>query len=327
MFLNANKHFQFLVVFSALFISILLHAKVETTDAVIGKISVVNGKVSIKSVTGFSRPAKPGDQLMNNDTVNTDASSTAKLLFTDQSIIDLGPSSSFKISDYALKNTDNRTGTFSLMFGKMRSLVTKKVGEKGKVQFKAGNSVMGVRGTEFVVDAPKGANGVAVPKVVVVSGIVAVGNLTGGAPVLVKQGEAVNANFGMNAAGANSGATSGSGDSSPQVQKVSSSEMQSVVSSSKSVDNTFDSAVSIKPTSSEGSGSGGSKSGGEGGGSLALNTVQGIVGNSVAAQTDKSAKSEMRQMSPEFLNQNGNFLPPVNLVPGGLIHLSVGVQK
>jgi hypothetical protein len=43
------------------------------------------------------------------------------------------------------------------MFGKMRSLITNKVGTQGKVQFRSGGTVMGVRGTEFVVDNPSGS--------------------------------------------------------------------------------------------------------------------------------------------------------------------------
>ncbi len=317
-------------------------------DAIIGKIAVINGKVTIKSASGTSKSANPGDTLANNDVVNTEAGASAKLLFTDQSIIDLGANSSFKVSDYALKSTDNRTGTFSLLFGKMRSLVTKKVGDKGKVQYKVGNSVMGVRGTEFVIDAPKGANGaVSIPKLVVVSGIVAVGNISGAAPVLVKQGEALTANFGAAASapsgtGGAAGATgpSQTSENAPTVQKVSSSEMQSVVSSSKAVDNTFDAAVTIKPAESnseKGSSEKGSNEKGEGGqgkggekssgGNLALATVQSVVGASVTAQTEQSAKQEMKQPPPEFINRNGSFLPPVNLVPGGLVHLSVGVIK
>ena len=305
---NEKKLFSLAAFFILLFPGFLAQAE----DAIVGKIAVVNGKVSIKSGSGAVKSANAGDKISNLDTVNTESGATVKLIFTDQSIIDLGPSSSFKVADYALKNTDNRTGTFSLLFGKMRSLVTKKVGEKGKVQFKAGNSVMGVRGTEFVVDAPKGADGVvAAPKLVVVSGLIAIGNINGGALVMVKQGEMMKASFSL---------TPGKdGSQSDSVQKVSAQEMQTVVASAKAEDKTFDAAVTIKSEKSEGVGSHG--------GNLAMNSMQNIVGDAITGQSNRAAAQEVHVAPPEFIHNNQSFLPPVNLVPGGLVHLSVGVIK
>lgn len=288
--------------FYLIFLLLLTGVSVLADDASVGKIAVVNGTITIISANGESRAAKPGDLIKDNDQIQTGANSSAKLLFTDQSIIDLSANSAFKVSDYALKNGEDRTGTFSLLYGKIRSLITKKVGPQGKVDFRSGSTVMGVRGTEFVVDAPKGSNGSAsATSLVVVAGSVAVGAVGANMPVMVKPGESVSMP-----------AIAAVGTSTPiQVTKVSAQEMSVAVSSAKSEDGTFSAAVTIAPQKS-----------GEGK-SMAMQNVGAMVGAGLEAQASNSnGDSGSQRAAPEFLSNN-NFLPPVMLTPGSPVNLRV----
>jgi hypothetical protein len=198
------------LILSILFAQLVAFAGVaHAVDA--GKLAVANGDVRISG-----KLAKPGDGVKNEDTISTGESSSAKILFSDQSVMDLGANSSMKVSDYALKDGDNRTGTFSLIYGKLRALVTKKVGDQGNVQVRSGSAVMGVRGTEFVVDTPKGPPGtIPTPTLVVVNGLVAVRPLTGGPSVAVGAGQMLVASKAslQQAAAVASGGASGKSDS------------------------------------------------------------------------------------------------------------------
>ena len=266
-------------------------------DAVVGKITVVNGKVTVQA---DGRILKPGDEIHNNDVIQTAADSSTKLFFTDQSMIDLGPNSSFKVSDYALGNGENRTGTFSLFYGKLRSLITKKVGNQGKVEYRSGGAVMGVRGTEFVVDQ-KTAAATGTPGIVVVAGVVAVGAVGGGAVVPMKAGEMV-------AASAGSFTGAGISTASPQ-------QMQTAVQSAKTEDKTFTTSATIQPSDSSG-----------GKGSMATEAVGAIVGAAMEAQANSAESADIERSAPEFMADGSMLLPPINLVPGGAVSLTVSVE-
>lgn len=171
----------------------------------VGRLALVNGDVRITRELGKDkgRPAQPNEPLTNLDTVVTGEKGAAKVLFTDSTIMDIGEASALKVSDYALKNVENRTGTFTLFYGKLRSLVTKQVGPQGKVEVRSGNAVMGVRGTEFMILMPRLVNmAQAQIQVMVVSGIVAMASVRGGPPVNLAAGQMIVASQAMLAQGA-----------------------------------------------------------------------------------------------------------------------------
>ncbi|MBI3544720.1 MAG: FecR domain-containing protein, partial [Deltaproteobacteria bacterium] len=197
----------------------LSSAPFATADTEVGRVALVSGDVRVaKSEADKGRPAKSNDTLFNSDVVKTGDGASAKLLFTDQSLMDVGPASALKISNYALKDVENRTGTFSILYGKLRALVTKKVGDSGKLEVKSGDAIMGVRGTEFMVDAPRGGGGGGFggTQVVVVSGLVSVRPPNGGPPINVGAGQMVVAspkNFAAAAAAQASGGGQGKSES------------------------------------------------------------------------------------------------------------------
>lgn len=291
-----------------------------------GKIIVVNGEVRILSSKpgDKGRITKPGDAIVNDDTIQTAPDASAKVLFTDQSMVDLGSNSLFKVSDYALKAGEDRTGTFSLLYGKIRSLITKKVGPQGRVEYKAGGAVMGVRGTEFVVDAPKldavagKAGGFAPPSIVVVSGLVQVALLAGGPPIVLKPGEMVVAPLGP-APGAQP-AAGGAPVAQLQVTKVSGEQMNTIVSGAKSEDRTFVAAVTIQAGPQGAAGPGGP-------GLLAANAVGAIVSGAMKEQNVKQEGDRVLRMAPQEFQRGPMQGPPVNIIPGGeRVHIRVKME-
>lgn len=119
-----------------------------------GKIVSLSGKVLVRNTLDPAPKmafAKVGDEIAEGSVINTDSSGSAKLLLTDKSIIDLGPSTLFKVDEYALKHGADRKVALTMDYGKIRAAVNSKVSPMGKYGVRAKSVTMGVRGTEFVV--------------------------------------------------------------------------------------------------------------------------------------------------------------------------------
>ena len=151
-----------------------------------GKIVSVNGKVLMRSGdTGKSdvKAVKPGDPVSTGSVLNTSSNSSCKIMLTDKTILDLGPSSLFKIDDYKANNGSDREAKLSLDYGKVRSSVTQAITGKGSFNIRTKTATMGVRGTEFIIssqlaDQTTAGTGSAVAtktEVVVTKGVVQVG--------------------------------------------------------------------------------------------------------------------------------------------------------
>ena len=279
-----------------LVLGMLSSQSARSADAA-GRLVIANGKVSIVGTAPHAeRAAHANDAVFRGDTVMTGAASGAKLLFTDQTIMDLGPESSLKVDEYALRNIEDRVGLFSLLYGKLRTLVTKSVSGDGNYSIKTQDSIMGVRGTEFMVEKPRdGATAV-----VCVSGMVAVAPATGGAPLMVGAGQKL-VPAGKSADGR------APGSASPTVAKASAAELKTTARGAKTADTTFASSVTV--TSG-------------GGGSRALASVSAAAESGTAESSESAAPaSSMGETGAPML------LPPVVLQPGGgTVHLRLGVQ-
>ncbi|MBI3556877.1 MAG: FecR domain-containing protein [Deltaproteobacteria bacterium] len=163
------------------------------------------------------RDAHPNDGIVQTDLVTTGADGSTKILFSDQTILDLGPSSSLKITEYALRQLENRTAVFNLLYGKLRALVNRKVGENGSVEVRTHDAAMGVRGTEFVINVPPTGQD-SQTRVMVISGEVRVSPPGGGPSVIVGPGKFIMVTpktFSQNSSGAapsrsSAGGTAGS---------------------------------------------------------------------------------------------------------------------
>ena len=128
------------------------------TAADVGEVKVVKGPAHIER--GAERiAARPGLPVQPSDKVVTGAAGTVGITFSDNSLLSIGPDSRFAIDRYVFDSTTHAgqfdstlsKGTLAVVSGKM----VKQSPESMKVR--TPSSIMGVRGTEFVVkvDEPK----------------------------------------------------------------------------------------------------------------------------------------------------------------------------
>jgi len=124
----------------------------------VGEIKIVKGAAHIER--GAERLAlRPGMPVQQADKVVTGADGTVGITFADNSLLSIGPDSRYAIDRYVFDSTTHAgqfdstlsKGSLAVISGKM----VKQSPEAMKVR--TPSSIMGVRGTEFVVkvDEPK----------------------------------------------------------------------------------------------------------------------------------------------------------------------------
>lgn len=124
----------------------------------IGLVKVANGAVEIQR--GSSRlPAKVGTAVQTSDVVVTGADGSAGITFTDNSLVSIGPNTVFAIEKYSFDSTTH-SGQFegNLRQGRLAAVSGKMVKQSPEsMKIRTPSAIMGVRGTEFVVqvDEPK----------------------------------------------------------------------------------------------------------------------------------------------------------------------------
>ncbi|MDC8785364.1 FecR family protein [Roseateles koreensis] len=126
-------------------------------NAAIGRIKRVSGQVTVER-GGQSLPVQSGMTLQQGDRLRTGADGAAGLTLNDDSLLTAGPNSSLLLSNFSFNSTTYEgalevnlsSGSLHMVSG----LIAKKSPEK--VSIKARSVVLGVRGTEFIVDAPGG---------------------------------------------------------------------------------------------------------------------------------------------------------------------------
>ena len=124
----------------------------------IGTIKVAKGSVEIQR--GASKlPAQVGVGLQTSDVVITGADGSAGITFTDNSLVSVGPNSVFAIDKYSFDSTTH-AGEFegNLKQGRLAAVSGKMVKQSPEsMKIRTPSAIMGVRGTEFVVqvDEPK----------------------------------------------------------------------------------------------------------------------------------------------------------------------------
>ena len=118
----------------------------------VGHIKVAQGTATIQR--GSEKiAAAPGMKVFAADVITTGASSAVGVTFLDNSLISTGPNSVFAIDQYTFDSTTHvgkfdgnlRKGTLAAVSGKM----VKQLPESMRIR--TPSSIMGVRGTEFVV--------------------------------------------------------------------------------------------------------------------------------------------------------------------------------
>ena len=119
----------------------------------IGLIKVSKGSVQIQRGSE-KMPAKVGSALQKSDVVITGADSSAGITFTDNSLVSVGPNSVFAIDKYSFDSTTH-AGEFegNLRQGRLAAVSGKMVKQSpDSMKIRTPSAIMGVRGTEFVVE-------------------------------------------------------------------------------------------------------------------------------------------------------------------------------
>jgi|GEM_PF-1933784 len=118
----------------------------------IGKVVLIKGQ---GLAAGF--PIKMGSEVKEGDTVKSLKKSFIRLKMKDETIINLGPESEIVFKSYKVKD-DKRNNVARLLMGKMRVIVRRFATGNEKIEFNTGLVSLGVRGTEFLVNAyPQGS--------------------------------------------------------------------------------------------------------------------------------------------------------------------------
>src|SRR6185295_3404264 len=85
-----------------------------------GNVVSVVGQVTVRRPAALEAPAKVGSPVYAGDTVVTGADSAAKVMTADHSILDLGPSTAFRIEEFE-EGPDDRRAATAVDFGRVRS--------------------------------------------------------------------------------------------------------------------------------------------------------------------------------------------------------------
>jgi hypothetical protein len=338
---------QNLIVFSCL--GLIGPRPVEASGGV-GKVVSLSGRVMARVESSNhgrrelpkTRQLKPGDDIFREDVINTASDASVKLLFNDQSIMDLGQSSLFKVEQYEPSSKpEERKVAMSLSYGRIRAAINQKVGSEGSFKIKTKAATMGVRGTEFYVlsdisssmagKESKSEPSVAAPaktQVVVTEGKVEVEKpkVSPAAPVekpvAVLPGEKFTATIELPKQ------EGGKEDRkiasvAAVVEKVSAAEMKGVVSEVKLRDTTFAQAIQIEPAPASG-GKGEAAPVGFGGGETMAAIKDSILSKPEIAQPQPGANFTVPGVPMSQPGFNGNFMPGFN---GRLVKLHVTFQN
>lgn len=127
---------------------IIFFLLISTLYAGIGKVTALKGGVSLTR-KGFSHSVKIGLELLRKDLISTKERSKAQVILNDDTVITIGPNSSYHFLEYAEKKDPEVLMQIDHGFFKA---VTGKIGKIAPQRFriKTRAATIGVRGTQFM---------------------------------------------------------------------------------------------------------------------------------------------------------------------------------
>lgn len=122
----------------------------------IGRVTKMKGEIFRSNVENqvIRQPLSVGESIEEGDIIESEKRSFMKVLMKDDTIFSIGPSTKFAFEQFKMKTKNERTATYNLLKGKLRSVFTKKAPKK-TLTIKTPSAAMGVRGTEIVSDVYK----------------------------------------------------------------------------------------------------------------------------------------------------------------------------
>jgi hypothetical protein len=122
-----------------------------------GIVKTAKGSVTIQRGSN-KLSAAPGAKVAAADRITTGADSSVGIILRDNTLLSAGPNSTLVLERFAFNSTTHegvidasvKRGTLSVVSGKIPKQ------SPGAVQFRTPNAILGVRGTEFLIDAGPG---------------------------------------------------------------------------------------------------------------------------------------------------------------------------
>ena len=137
------------VLFSGLVIGSLLSvASIASAEEKIGNTALVHN--TVERVTTTPAAIKPGDDVFANENVRTGVESAAKFVFSDETNLALGPTSSVKLDRFVYKGPVSYTKA-AVNFATGAFRFTTGGSDKKAYELKTNTATIGVRGTVFDV--------------------------------------------------------------------------------------------------------------------------------------------------------------------------------
>jgi len=140
-----------------LMVAMLAATGATAAEAPAGMVKTAKGSAAIER-DGKKTVVQPGAALMASDRVVTGADGSVGITLRDETLLAVGPNSNVWLEKYAFDPTSHegvlnatvKRGTLGVISGKLSKQ------SPGAVQFRTPTSILGVRGTEFVIDVKDG---------------------------------------------------------------------------------------------------------------------------------------------------------------------------
>ena len=126
----------------------------SVSAAEIGQIKVSNGEVTVER-KGELRPGSVGTRLEASDVVRTGAAGSVGITMADNSLLSAGPNSILSLDRFEFDPTSNQ-GRFDAQLQKgSLAVISGRIAKQSPeaMTVRAPSTILGVRGTEFVVAA------------------------------------------------------------------------------------------------------------------------------------------------------------------------------
>lgn len=132
--------------------------------------------VFVKFATDSQRYLKPNGLVFPGEVVLTGGEGFTKILFRDNSLVDVGPGAAFEIAKFEVDEdlSKKRDVEFRIAYGKFRVIVAEHLKEGQSFKVYTPNTMMNVRGTEFIVNVFTDKNGLSQTDVVCLHGQISV---------------------------------------------------------------------------------------------------------------------------------------------------------
>ena len=135
-------------------LALLLGLVAAAGAAEIGQIKVVKGQVAIER-QGKPVPATVGTRLQTADVLKTGADGSVGITMDDESLLSAGPNSTLSLDRYAFDATTGQ-GRFDTSLNKgTLAVISGRIAKQSPdaMTVRTPTAILGVRGTEFVVNA------------------------------------------------------------------------------------------------------------------------------------------------------------------------------